>query len=142
MSLLAAPPLRSRMHTVSGANTVDALGNERRRFRRFPIEGSVRLYSPAAMWTSTLIDLSLRGVLIERPADWTGSEGQGYRLDVRLEGGVMIAMGTRLQRICPDSLGFNCERIDLDSFSKLKRLVELNIGNSDVLNRELAVLGT
>ena len=142
MKLAAASPHGSRTHTIIGAETLDALGNERRRFRRFPIEGSVRLYSPTAMWTSTLIDLSLRGVLIERPADWTGSEGQGYRLDVRLEGGVMIAMGTRLSRVCDDALGFNCERIDLDSFSRLKRLVELNLGNSEVLNRELAVLGS
>jgi hypothetical protein len=121
---------------------VDALGNERRRFRRFPIEGTVRLFSPTAMWSSALIDLSLRGVLIERPADWTGTPGQRYRLDLRLEGGVMIGMGTTLARICPDALGFNCEKIDLDSFSRLKRMVELNLGNSDVLNRELSTLGT
>ena len=121
---------------------MDALGNERRRFRRFPIEGSVRLFSPNAMWTSTLIDLSLRGVLIDRPPEWTGNLGQNYRLDLRLEGGVMIAMGSSLQRIRPDALGFACERIDLDSFARLKRLVELNLGNTDMLNRELATLGT
>lgn len=131
----------SQLEGLADRQAVDALGNERRRFRRFPIEGSVRLYSPTVMWTSTLIDLSLRGVLIERPAEWTGSEGQGYRLDVRLEGGVMIAMGTRLSRICPEALGFNCERIDLDSFSRLKRLVELNLGNAEILGRELSALG-
>jgi len=120
---------------------VDALGNERRRFHRFPIEGTVRLFSPTAMWSSTLIDLSLRGVLIERPADWSGTPGQRYRLDVRLEGGVLIGMGSTLARICPNALGFNCEKIDLDSFARLKRLVELNLGNSDVLNRELSALG-
>ena len=120
---------------------MDALGNERRKFHRFPLEGTVRLYSPNAMWSSTLLDLSLRGVLIERPADWTGAEGQRYRLDVRLEGGVLIAMGTTLARICPQALGFTCERIDLDSFSRLKRMVELNLGNADVLNRELSALG-
>ena len=123
------------------AATVDALGNERRRFRRIPIEGTVRLFSGSAMWTSTLIDLSLRGVLIDRPADWDGALGQRYRLDLRIEGGVMIAMGSSLQRICPDALGFACERIDLDSFARLKRLVELNIGNAELLNRELAALG-
>lgn len=120
---------------------VDDLGNERRRFRRFPIEGTVRLYSPNAMWNSGLIDLSLRGVLIEKPADWTGATGQFYRLDVRLEGGVMIGMGTKLERICEDTLAFACERIDLDSFARLKRLVELNLGNTELLNRELGALG-
>ena len=120
---------------------MDSLGNERRRFRRFPVEGTVRLFSPTAMWNSTLLDMSLRGVLIERPADWDGVTGQSYRLDVRLAGGVLIGMGTTLARVCPETLGFNCERIDLDSFARLKRLVELNLGNADVLNRELSALG-
>ena len=47
----------------------DSLGNERRRFSRFPVEGRVRLYSGSQMWSTTLIDMSLRGVLVERPAD-------------------------------------------------------------------------
>lgn len=121
---------------------MDDLGNERRRFRRFPIEGTVRLYSPKAMWAAELIDLSLRGVLIARPADWNGESGGRYRLDVRLEGGVVIGMGGSLARVCEHELAFACEKIDLDSFAKLKRMVELNLGNTEILNRELSVLGT
>jgi hypothetical protein len=119
----------------------DSLGNERRRFRRFPVEGSVKLYSGSAMWSSTLIDMSLRGVLVERPDGWTGGLGTRYRLDLRLEGGVMIGMGVELSRIANGHLGFACQKIDLDSFARLKRLIELNLGNTEILNRELAVLG-
>jgi hypothetical protein len=119
----------------------DSLGNERRRFSRFPIEGSVRLYSGTAMWTTTLIDMSLRGVLVERPADWNGDMGSRYRLDLRLEGGVMIGMGVELARVANGHLGFACQKIDLDSFARLKRLVELNLGNTTILNRELSALG-
>ena len=119
----------------------DTLGNERRRFRRFPVEGTVRLYSGSAMWTTTLVDMSLRGVLVECPPDWKGDLGSRYRVDLRLEGGVMIGMGVELSRIAGGQLGFNCLKIDLDSFSRLKRLIELNLGNTEILNRELAVLG-
>jgi hypothetical protein len=115
--------------------------NERRQFRRFPIEGTVKLYSGTAMWSSGLIDMSLRGVLMERPADWNGQIGNRYRLDVRLEGGVIIGMGVELSRIANGDLGFACQKIDLDSFARLKRLVELNLGNAEILNRELSVLG-
>lgn len=115
--------------------------NERRRFRRFPIAGSVRLYSGTAMWSTELIDLSLRGVLVATPEQWNGSPGARFRLDVRLEGGLMIGMGVELVRDMPQALAFACHKIDLDSFSRLKRFVELNVGNTDVLNRELAVLG-
>lgn len=119
----------------------DRLGNERRRFHRFPIEGGVRLYSGSAMWATSLIDMSLRGVLVERPADWTGDLGSRYRLDLRLEGGVMIGMGVELARIANGHLGFACLKIDLDSFARLKRLIELNLGNTQILNRELSALG-
>lgn len=119
----------------------DSLGNERRRFHRFPIEGMVKLYSGSAMWATTLVDLSMRGVLVERPTDWIGDLGSRYRLDLRLEGGVMIAMGVELARIANGHLGFACLKIDLDSFSRLKRLVELNLGNTGILNRELSALG-
>lgn len=119
----------------------DRLGQERRRFRRFPIEGIVRLYSGTTMWSTTLIDMSLRGVLVERPEQWTGDLGTRYRLDLRLEGGVMIGMGVELSRVANGHLGFGCLKIDLDSFARLKRLIELNLGNTEILNRELAVLG-
>lgn len=114
---------------------------DRRRFRRFPIAGSVRLYSGTAMWSTELIDLSLRGVLVAIPEQWNGQPGSRFRLDVRLEGGLMIGMGVELVRIKTDALAFSCQKIDLDSFSRLKRFVELNVGSTEVLNRELAVLG-
>jgi hypothetical protein len=114
--------------------------DNRRRFQRFPVAGTVRLYSGNAMWTTALIDLSLRGALLFRPADWTAPAGTRYRLDVRLDGGVMISMGVQLVRVDADELAFACVRIDLDSFARLKRLVELNLGNADLLNRELQAL--
>ncbi len=119
----------------------ESLGNERRRFHRFPVEGSVTIYSGSAMWSTRLIDMSLRGVLVDRPADWSGELGSRYRLDVRLEGGVMIGMGVELLRLANSHLGFACQKIDLDSFARLKRLIELNLGNTEVLNRELSALG-
>ena len=100
------------------------------------------MYSGSAMWNTRLIDLSLSGVLVERPEDWSGSVGSRYRLDLRLDGGVLIGMGVELARIVAGSqLGFNCVKIDLGSFAQLKRLIELNLGNNDVLHRELSALG-
>lgn len=114
--------------------------SERRRFRRFPITGSVRLYSGTQMWQTELLDLSLRGVLVSIPEDWAGTPGSRFRLDVRLEGGLIIGMGVELVRVRAHDLAFSCQKIDLDSFTRLKRLVELNVGNVEILNRELAVL--
>lgn len=117
-------------------------GTPQRRFQRFPLEGSVRIYSSHAMWNAHLIDLSLRGVLVSEPDDWEGAIlGSSYRVDLRIEGGVLIGMGVKLARIEPGQLGFACTKIDLDSFARLKRLVELNLGSVEMLGRELSGLG-
>ncbi len=123
----------------SSAARVDA--QAQRRYRRFAMEGSVRLYSGTAMWITQLCDLSLAGVRVQCPDGWNGTEGRRYRLDLRLEGGVMISMGVELARKVPsDGLGFTCVKIDLGSFAQLKRLVELNLGSTSLLLEELAVL--
>ncbi|MEO8671954.1 MAG: PilZ domain-containing protein [Tahibacter sp.] len=119
----------------------DRAADERRRFQRFTFEGSVKLYSGNAMWETKLVDVSLKGVLIERPADWSGKAGSGYRMDLRINNSVIISMGVTTAHVMPHLLGFRWDRIDLDSFAQLKRLVELNLGDPALLNRELSALG-
>lgn len=115
---------------------------ERRRHHRFPIIAQVRIYSGSAMWTSHLVDVSLRGALVARPEQWSGQADSLFRLDLKLENVPIIGMGVKLMRCGERELAFACHRIDLDSFTQLKRLIELNLGNTDALNRELSALGT
>jgi hypothetical protein len=115
----------------------DATAN-RRRFQRFRMEGIARLYSAGAMWETGLVDVSLRGVMVTRPDGWDGAVGNRYRLDVRIEGGVMLGMAVELARVVDVRLAFAWTRVDLDSFIRLKRLVELNLGNSELFTQELA----
>jgi len=113
----------------------------RRRFQRFHFEGTVKLYSDKAMWESKLVDISLKGVLIERPIEWNGKVGSRYRMDLRINQSVIISMGVNAAHIMPHRIGFEWQKIDLDSFAELKRLVELNLGDPAILNRELSALG-
>jgi len=111
-------------------------------FRHFRFEGTVRIFSGTAMWNSSLIDLSLHGALVERPADWNSAPpGSRYRLDLRLDGGILISMGATLAEENDQRLCFECSKIDLNSFTQLKRLIEMNLGNVESLNRELSALG-
>lgn len=116
-------------------------GADRRRFHRFSFEGMVRLYSGTAMWETKLVDISLKGVLIERPLEWNGKAGSNYRMDLRINNSVIISMGVTAAHVMPHRIGFRWEKIDLDSFAQLKRLVELNLGDPELLNRELSSLG-
>jgi|SRR5882724_10879350 len=114
---------------------------ERRRFHRFTFDGTVKLYSDKAMWESKLVDISLKGVLIEHPVHWNGKAGTSYRMDLRINNSVIISMGVTAAHIMPHRVGFQWQKIDLDSFAQLKRLVELNLGDPAILNRELSALG-
>jgi hypothetical protein len=124
-----------------GMPTKSADAPNRRRFQRFHFEGTVKLYSDKAMWESKLVDISLKGVLIERPVEWNGKVGSRYRMDLRINQSVIISMGVNAAHIMPHRIGFEWQKIDLDSFAELKRLVELNLGDPAILNRELSALG-
>ncbi len=119
----------------------DADHAERRRFHRFNFDGTVKLYSDKAMWESKLVDISLKGVLIEHPPAWNGKTGTHYRMDLRINNSVIISMGVITAHVMPHRIGFQWQKIDLDSFAQLKRLVELNLGDPALLNRELSALG-
>lgn len=114
--------------------------NNRRRFQRFAFEGKVRLYSTSAMWESALLDVSLKGALIARPSDWQSKAGASHRIELRVDDGPRISMAATVVHMSENTIGFKWDRIDLDSFVQLKRLIELNIGNPDQMNEELNFL--
>lgn len=92
-------------------------------------------------WLSTAIDVSLKGALVNAPADWPGKIGDQYRLRLQLaEGELAIEMEAAVAHIENGHIGFHCEHIDLDSITHLRRLVELNLGDERMLHRELAAL--
>lgn len=112
-----------------------------RRFTRIDFEADVKLYSTGAMWDTTVMDISLKGVLCSRPKDWDARMGKSYRLEMRLPGGSRISMNATAANANASSIGFEWSKIDFDSFTHLKRLIELNIGDPELMNRELTALG-
>ena len=112
-----------------------------RRFTRIEFEAEVKLYSTGAMWETALIDISLKGALCSRPTDWDARMGKSYRLELRLPGGSRISMNATAANANDTTIGFQWSQIDFDSFAHLKRLIELNIGDPELMNRELTALG-
>lgn len=114
---------------------------QRRRFTRIPFDAEARLAAGEQQWAVELLDLSLKGALIARPQDWNGEAEGPLRLELRLGEDAVIVMDVSIAHQEADRLGLRCEDIDLDSITHLRRLVELNLGNPDLLERELASLG-
>ncbi len=115
--------------------------HDRRRFQRVPLAGTVKLYARDGSWDAALVDLSLRGVLVGRPDGCDAATGARFRMDLRIFENLPVSMGVSLVRILPAQLAFAWDRIDLDSFARLKRLLELNLPQPELLHRELADLG-
>lgn len=115
--------------------------NERRRFQRIAFDAPTVIAQGERRWTATLQDLSLKGLLIEMPAGWDGDPEQPFDALVELGSEAQVRMEAVLARTQDGYLGFVCQHIDLDSISHLRRLIELNLGDEELLERELAELG-
>ena len=108
-----------------------------RRFARITLSNDVKLYSSSQVWETQILDLSLQGAQITRPEGFVGRKDQNFRLEIRLQGTAVISMGVELARIEDDRLGCRAGRMDFDSFTHLKRLIELNLGDPEDLSAEL-----
>ena len=112
----------------------------RRLFQRIHFDADVRLYSDRAMWPTRLLDISLKGALVERPENWDAPVGKIQRLEIRMHQTLVISVNAHIAHVTPTNVGYRFQRIDLDSFVRLKRLIELNLGDPNLLNRELSNL--
>ncbi len=113
---------------------------ENRRFSRVTFQMPVELDAGGRCIPCTLLDISLRGALLEVATDLALREGEACTLSVRLGEQARIDMKGKVAHREGARAGVRCESIDLDSIAHLRRLVELNLGDEDLMNRELAAL--
>lgn len=126
----------------------DAPGDtEQRRFTRIPFDASVELslvggpVQDAAAWHAQLLDICLKGALFTRPADWHGRVGNRYHLEIQLgDAPIVMAMDGHVVHVQNASVGFSWDQLDVESAGHLHRLIELNLGDSALLERELQEL--
>jgi hypothetical protein len=113
---------------------------DRRRFKRIAFDAKTELSQGAFIWPVKLIDLSLKGLLIERPEPWLGNPQQDFFVDIHLSEEIDIEMDVQLSHEDHGQLGFVCRHISLESIERLRRLIELNLGDPQELERELGAL--
>jgi hypothetical protein len=114
----------------------------RRRFSRFLCEGRVSLGGRQSLRNARLIDLSLKGALVEKPADWELPVGAALEVDIQLENTARnIHMAATVAHLQGKTMGVRCREIDDESISVLKHLIERSLADSQLLERELQALG-
>jgi len=121
--------------------STDNANDNRRHFTRIPMDSEVTLACGAQQWKSQLIDISLKGALLSTPEEFGDCPDCSCRLMFMLNNtDVTIMMVGNIVYKKDEQLGFRCDNIDLDSITHLKRMVELNIGDEGLLERELGEL--
>ncbi|MBE0470096.1 MAG: PilZ domain-containing protein [Methyloprofundus sp.] len=115
--------------------------NEQRHFHRIFYKSQVTLSHESTQWPCQLIDISLHGCLLRFDKAWQQNNLESlYTLTLELSEAATITMSVSVSHVIDNEVGFKCEHIDLDSISTLRRLVELNLGDSNLLNRDLIAL--
>ncbi len=115
--------------------------DERRRFSRITFHRPAELEVGAERATCEVLDVSLKGALVEALATFRAGIGQACTLTIRLDAGeARIRMEGEIVHREGTQVGVRCKQIDLDSIAHLRRLVELNVGDDELLHRELAAL--
>ncbi|MDT3716997.1 PilZ domain-containing protein [Pseudomonas soli] len=115
--------------------------DERRRFQRIAFDAPTELRQGERRWPVKLLDLSLKGLLVERPEPWDADPTQDFDAVIHLnDKKTQVRMQVELRHDESTRLGFICLHIDIDSMTHLHRLVELNLADSTEMMRELREL--
>ncbi len=115
--------------------------SDRRRFQRIAFDAETELEQGQRRWPVELHDLSLKGLLVHRPKDWDADPSQPFEARIRLADDAEVRMQVEMSHSEGELVGLVCRHIDVVSISHLRRLVELNLGDEALLERELAALG-
>lgn len=115
--------------------------SEKRRFHRIGFDAQCELHWQEEVWTSEVLDISLKGLLVKRPPGWRVPLKNPCEVVIHLDDNETgIVMAVELRHVEDHRLGFKCQYIDLESATHLRRLVELNLGDQALLEREFAHL--
>ena len=111
---------------------------EKRHFTRINIDGSTVVHYLESKFPADLIDISLKGALFTKPTGIELPIDSACDIQINLEGSdVVINMSGHVTHRLETQVGICCDHIDLDSITHLKRLIELNLGEERLLEREL-----
>jgi PilZ domain len=112
-----------------------------RRFTRIAFHRPAVLEARAVRAECELLDVSLKGALVEVGPGLALQAGDACSLVIRLDAGdALIRMDGTLARVDGQRVGVRVQELELESAEHLRRLVEVNLGDEELLHRELAAM--
>ena len=113
----------------------------RRKFTRILFSIKAELEVEGNCYPVSIHDISLNGALITAAESTQSLKGKLGTLNFCLsDNESYVEMHIAVVHETEEEMGLQCNAIDIDSVTHLRRLVELNLGDSDQLDKELSQL--
>ena len=101
----------------------------------------IRLSGEGGDFSSTILDLSLKGILLDRPEKWPSPpNGTAFDVEISLESEISLSMSAQVVRTSTQTVALEWTSIDIESISHLRRLMEFNSGEPERINQEIKSL--
>ena len=125
---------------TSDKTTLDNPIKNQRKFRRLTFACQGQLFSGKEFWLCDIVNISLKGVRFVKPENWSAQPKDSFRLIISLNKSPMISMSIKIMHFDDEVVGARWLKIDMDSFNRLKRIMELNTLVRNQITSELASL--
>lgn len=111
---------------------------DKRHFRRIPFEAEMMVAVGDHSWSCQLLDLALKGVLLESSAVLPLAQGTVANLSLPLPGStIVLDFEAELVHCEENRLGFKFLHENLETLTHLRTLLELNTGDPEGVRSEL-----
>lgn len=115
--------------------------NTERRFTRIPINLDATIKYDGGSCEGTVANISLKGVLIETKQDYTDKKFEKCQVHIQLPvGDTEMIFDSKLVHVSSMAMGFEFISEDIDSFTHLRKLLEVHGLNLDSMTDEIMTL--
>ncbi|MEE1339950.1 MAG: PilZ domain-containing protein [Succinivibrionaceae bacterium] len=113
---------------------------EKRRYNRVAYQTKGQFVGESFNVNVTVIDLSIKGVLVKTNTPLEMEIGKEGTLTIDIDESIKVFMQVKVVRTQGCDIGLYCTKIDIESITHLRALIDLNLGNPNLLERDLEEL--
>ena len=119
----------------------NSAGPEQRHFTRISFDSPVHIEQAGKQYESEVVDISLKGILIKDAAEPL-EHNKITALSIHLSDSLKINMQVQWNHSNNGCSGFHWTKLDIESMMHLRRLLQLNSVDPELLERELSQLSS
>lgn len=119
------------------------MNEDRRHYSRVKFDANIAVLKGEQTYPAHLADISLNGAFVRFEGPPPLGKEESCILQINLNAGELIlAIESKIVFLSEDHIGLQFQEIELECLTHLRRLLELNMGDSDKVREELFFLAT